>query len=121
MTESRLIRSHSNTASSGDDDRLGMQEDTVATMFCILHTDLTQRMDIFATQEFSFIQVFCLLSLPAQFYSRVRAGKAGLDGGTTGGHCRNSVRLRGGREDLVQSLQQNVCRLQGCEPGLGLN
>lgn len=57
----------------------------------------------------------------AQLHGRVGAGQAGLDGGAAGRHRRNAVGLRGGREDLVQPLQQGVCRLPGGQPGLGLH
>lgn len=58
---------------------------------------------------------------PPQLHGGVGPGEAGLDGGAAGVDRRDSVGLRGGREDLVQPVQQDVCRLQGPEPGLGLH
>lgn len=58
---------------------------------------------------------------PPQLHRRLRPGQTELDGGTAGGDRRNSVRLRGGRENLVQPLQQDVRGLQGPEPRLGLH
>lgn len=55
-----------------------------------------------------------------QFHSRIWAGEGGVDRGRARINCRNPVQLRGSREDLVQPVEQELCRLQSFPSWVGL-